>query len=1316
MSPASLILFCAASSSFAADWPTFRGDSSRGGYSPDELPAELSLLWVSKSRHVPRPAWTDKRMSFDRAFQPIVAGGMLYYASSADCKLYALDAATGEERWTFFSDGPVRFAPLAWKGRIFFVSDDSYLYCLNAEEGSLLWKVRGGPEDSLLLGNDRMISRWPARGGPVIADDTLYFSAGIWPSEGIFLHAVDPESGRFLWMNDTAGWMYMGQPHGGANALSGVSIQGDLAVAGDVLLAPNGRAVPAGFRRSDGKFLYFHLQKNTKRGGAEIVAADTVFFNGGGIFRPDTGQYVGKSAPASLVAVTPEKIFSIKDQTGKAAGTYLFSIERQKVWKESVSSDRKGNQVTKRALNAPVIGPKLPHAATRFIVAGNSLVLGNEGKVSVVDSTSGESVSSVSIEGNPVAMAVADSRLYVSNELGTIYCFGGGDGQTRVYEATATMADSGEDAPGQPDDFSRATDEIIRRSEVTEGYCLDFDCGEGDLTLELARKTKLQIYAVDSNPESVKRARRKLDDAGLYGERVTIVLSKSGHAPFPNYFADLVVSGRSVTGKNATSFRSEEMARMLKPYGGVALIGPPGKMLEKRRGPLAGAGEWTHQYSGPGNTTCSKDAIVRGPLGLLWFSDLSLGMPNRHGRAPAPLFFKGRMFIEGMDGIKCVDAYNGRFLWEIPLPGILKSLDQDHLMGTAGTGSNICVAEEGLFVATKGKCLKIDQATGKVLAEYHAPGAGGEEENRWGIVACTGGILFGTTANTEHLVQWRFRKSDMKGMFTESNTLFALDAGTGKLKWRYEAKYSLRHNAIAFDGKRVFLIDQPLAAGDLWEQIKEAEKRRGKSEPDQPKVVEAETKPKDPFEEKLKKETEEKQLPPQPPPPPIPFLLALDASTGKTVWKDTEKIQGTVLEVSKEHDVLLVSYQKTRYRLASETGSQMFACRASTGKRLWTFDSRKIRSRPMINDRTIYAEPGTWDLLTGEKRDFQFARSYGCGIAASSKHLMVFRSATLGYTDLTGSFGTENYGGLRPGCWINAIPAGGLVLVPDYTARCSCSYPIKASIALQPRGIRPPLFEPNGKISARPLEVGLASGSLKQKVHYTDDGSLPDRNSPQWTGKIEIKKTTTIRARSYMGGQPTAVSEVTFIIDPDMIPLVGPDWRTQDAGKGKSNWQMKGNYLTELSNLCVGNARDPNPAMERPGSLRVHSADAGNGEMLLQIASSDDDVLGVAFRIQADDRFYLWAMDLQRGFHVLALKDGKTYKVLASNKKRYQRNKWYDLKVSLNGPDIKVFLDDQLDLAATDSTLSSGKIALYSWGCAGSKFRRLRWKKSNQEP
>jgi hypothetical protein len=38
----------------------------------------------------------------------------------------------------------------------------------------------------------------------------------------------------------------------------------------------------------------------------------------------------------------------------------------------------------------------------------------------------------------------------------------------------------------------------------------------------------------------------------------------------------------------------------------------------------------------------------------------------------------------------------------------------------------------------------------------------------------------------------------------------------------------------------------------------------------------------------------------------------------------------------------------------------------------------------------------------------------------------------------------------RPGCFINIIPAGGVVSVPEASAGCTCSYPLQGSFAYVP--------------------------------------------------------------------------------------------------------------------------------------------------------------------------------------------------------------------------------------------------------------------------
>ncbi len=984
----------------AADWPTYRGDSQRSGYTAETLPANLATQWVYRTSHAPQPAWMspDTRMPFDRAYHPVIAGGTVFFGSSADCKVYALDAATGSERWTFFTDGPIRFAPAVWQDRVLVTSDDGYLYCLSAADGKLAWKLRGGPRDDMLLGNDRMISRWPARGGPVIADDVVYFAAGIWPSEGIYVYAVDAATGNVLWCNDTSGAIYMPQPHGGANADSGISAQGYLAICGEFLLVPTGRAAPAVLSRADGKLRYFHLQANHANGGASVAATDSLFFNGGHVFEADTGRRRTKNLGSSTVAVTPDGVVHAQ---GKSIMWSPF-VEAEAV-------DRKGNVSTKRLTGESSVVAELGEQPVQsLIVADKMIIVGSKGGFGFVDRTAGETLTPVHLPDEiPYGLAVAEGRLFISTDQGTIYCLGGETAvEEKPVEPSTDAAPYGDNRP-----FDTAAEEIIQQTGVTDGYCLDLNCGDGALAYALAKRTKLHIYAVDPDPEKVAAARRKLDAAGLYGVRVTVHQADPAATTYPNYFANLVVSGRSVT-EGPEVVDSKEMHRLQRPFGGAACIGRPTAMQVTVRGPLQGAGTWTHQYCDPANTNCSTDTLAQGRLGMLWFTDLNFQMPSRHGRGPAPMFLDGRMFVEGRDALRGVDAYNGRTLWEFPLPGILKAYDQEHLMGTAGTGSNCCVRADGVYlrggnVPGGSRCLRIDPADGKLLAGFPAPKMPDGSDGLWAYLACVDGTLLGTLANTEHLVKYRYGRSDMRTQFTESMLLFAMDAKTGRLKWTYRPEHSIRNNAIAAGNGRVYLIDRPLARKD--------DARRGDPE--------AEHEP--------------------------GALIALDMETGQPQWKVDQRIYGTLLALSEKHDVLLVAYQNTRFKLDSEIGGRMAAFRASDGKPLWDIEAQ-YGSRPIINDQTIYAQPGAWDLVSGQQKDFKFERSYGCGILAGSRNLLVYRSATLGYTDLLDNSGTRNYGGIRPGCWINAIPAGGLVLMPDATDRCTCSYLIKASIALQP--------------------------------------------------------------------------------------------------------------------------------------------------------------------------------------------------------------------------------------------------------------------------
>ena len=267
---------------YADDWPMWRYDSYRSACSKEQLPGKLTLQW--SRQYSPREqVWDDPMnndmMTYDRVFEPIILGNRLFVNFNDSDRLVAFDLDSGKEIWRFYTDAPVRLAPVAYKGKVYISSDDGHLYCVSAETGRQVWKFRGGPSAQKVIGNKRVISMWPARGGPVIRDGHVYFAAGIWPFVGTFIYALDAETGKVAWVNDQTGYKYTSQPHS-TPGFGGVAPQGALVATKDVLLVPGGRSVPAAFNRQTGKLMYFNHAKFTKMrgGGAFVIANEKRYF------------------------------------------------------------------------------------------------------------------------------------------------------------------------------------------------------------------------------------------------------------------------------------------------------------------------------------------------------------------------------------------------------------------------------------------------------------------------------------------------------------------------------------------------------------------------------------------------------------------------------------------------------------------------------------------------------------------------------------------------------------------------------------------------------------------------------------------------------------------------------------------------------------------------------------------------------------------------------------------------------------------------------------------------------------------------------
>lgn len=254
----------------ADDWPMWRANPGRTAAVASALPKNMAVLWQRELGPL-KPAYRDVRLQFDLGYEPVVLGQRLFVGSSRDDSVTAYATDTGAELWKMFADGPVRFAPVAGDGRVIFGSDDGILRCVSAATGELMWQKRAVPSDRQLLGNGRLISVWPIRGGPVLHAGRVYFAAGVWPLEGVFIYCLDAATGREIWLNDRTGYLYGVHPHQ-AEAFGGVAPQGYLLVDGADLVVPCSAAYPARFDLTTGRLKDFALPSAGRLPGGWFAA------------------------------------------------------------------------------------------------------------------------------------------------------------------------------------------------------------------------------------------------------------------------------------------------------------------------------------------------------------------------------------------------------------------------------------------------------------------------------------------------------------------------------------------------------------------------------------------------------------------------------------------------------------------------------------------------------------------------------------------------------------------------------------------------------------------------------------------------------------------------------------------------------------------------------------------------------------------------------------------------------------------------------------------------------------------------------------
>ncbi|QDS87803.1 Alcohol dehydrogenase [cytochrome c] precursor [Rosistilla ulvae] len=1067
----------------------WRSDAQRSAATANTVADSLSPLWQREFTQR-LPAWDDPLnldlMTYDRIFEPIVVDGRMFVGFNDEDKLQALDADTGRELWSFVTEAPVRLPPVGWQNKVYFCSDDGFLYCVNAEDGSLEWKFSGAPNAQHVIGNRRLTSAWPARGGPVVRDNRVYFAASIWPFMGTFIYALDAESGEIQWLNDSTGAQYIKQPHS-APSFAGVAPQGALVATEDELIVPGGRSVPAVLDRATGELRYFELNAGGKGNGGSFVAAADDFF------------YVhtrGKGTRAFNVT-TGKKTAFMPNEPVLAAGT-IYSAE--------MADDQP--MVRAYGTDEKLIWEIAADGRGDLILAGDKLIAAGSDHITAIrlptQDKPAEIVFELPCEAQVERLLVASEKLFAVTLDGKLLAFG--DSKTSPALATESPAEEkvvAQQAPthgGQEAgwDTTAADLQIVKQmlaSSSPEGYAFWYGSTDSGIARSLASESPfVQLAMVDSDMQRVHQARRQLDSQGIQGVTVHHAQAAAfrapqyvGHMVFiaPDCVAEIVDEIRS-TGRQSETLAS--LYQTVRPYGGTLhlltsdnsgdesaaeinaahlakLVDAMG--LEKaeaedcdygvcvrRVGALPGSADWTHQNGDVANTRKSNDSRVKLPLGVLWFGGNSnMDVLPRHGHGPPEQVVGGRLYIQGMNSLSCRDVYTGRVVWKRDF-GDLGTFDvyfdttyedqplstkynQVHIPGANGRGTNYVVTEDRVYILVGNACLVLDPLTGETLHQIELPRDDNGDQAEWGYIGIYDDVLIGGLGFAKYRERHDLEFESDKGLKRNragfgsksldraaSVGLVGFDRHTGKQLWQVMAKHSFWHNGIVAGGGKLYCLDKNPS------HVEDALLRRGQPEPDDYRI------------------------------------LTMDYRTGETLWEVTENIFGTWLGYSPQFDLLLHAGAKASDRLTAETGRGMTVYHAADGTIKWQ-NPGLAYSGPCIlhNDLIItnansYAKSaGAFNLLTGKQRmvknpltgelqPWKITRAYGCNSILASENLLTFRSGAAGYYDMLTEGGTGNLGGFKSGCTSNLVVANGVLNAPDYTRTCSCAYQNQTSLAL----------------------------------------------------------------------------------------------------------------------------------------------------------------------------------------------------------------------------------------------------------------------------
>ena len=1171
------------------DWPQYKNDNYRSGRSEIAIFDEtFGKKWVYKAAQVPAPAWYGpakedayalsgplaSMRDYDLAYNPIIVDSKVYYSSSSDDALHSLDAQTGKENWVFITDGPIRIAPTFYNGKLYFGSDDGFVYCVDALTGDPVWKFSPSSSKKKLLNTGRLISFWPVRTGVLIEDGIAYFGASLIPWKISYLCAVDAENGK------------TGRPGTYVKELENVTFEGSMASSGERLIQPQGRVSPVFINRLSGEI----EGRLPGTGGCFVLVTPDKH-----IIHPQTSRYI-----------------SIEDTAPDEKEAQYMSF---KGGKEMVVAGNIGYVLSDHAISAydrttkEALWVNKSYHAHRIILADTVLFAGATDTVYAVSVTSGRPLWTGKVEGTVYAMAVGDSALFVSTGEGKIYCFARGFAKKGSVEKKAgrTLQDavSGKRLP----------------LELASGPYIDYiDQYQILLTFRTDRAEKCSIYwrsngnfeqsfYREDSPKTVHAFKIPVRKDFIYKYRISAGGKSSDDFEYDNFFnfsPKIIELPQALFKDNSIAeFTDGVIEKSGKEKGLCLLLGFSGEQLPLELARKSALDVIVLDKSSKKISNFRNKLVKQGIYGrrisayavedlsnLLLQSDLAdLIICNADNidvdeviRLTAP--FGMAFYLKGNSKDKVLRSFEEKrnssdFDWQV-----------DEKI--------IALNNQYWLTLTKNE----PQNSGVWTHQYGKP-----DNSSFG-----GESMWGSTSSDEFEIQWMGRpgprfQTDRNGrkpsplaingkLFVQGKErVAALNAYNGTVLWSKVIPGMMRMNVNhdcsnwAADDKWVFIIVKNRLLvinqqnGEIIRELTVPEKNINRYDWGYVGALDSllilSQSPKNSsytdyyggygWYDATKGPATDKVM--------SSGIYVYKADGSKLQWKyenGTARIINATITVYnnkiffvESHSALPLSAEKrggerifkrtylvslnlkdgsvnwrrglnnipgiTVYYMAAG-GRRLVIVSSNNGKYYvynyqnedgalswqtsfnWPSNNHGAHlSIPAIAGNRLMVKPALFNLQTGERLDYDVPKAgHGCASYALSEQSVFYRGGSITQFN----FDTRKFSKwerLRPDCWISTVPALCMVLSPEGGGGCSCGNWFETSMVMAPKSRAPLMFKFDGDskfVDSLRVNFVLKNG-INGELYYTADGSQPDKNSTPCNNPLIINKNTELKAVLY---------------------------------------------------------------------------------------------------------------------------------------------------------------------------------------------------------